>query len=139
MGRHDSTANTTATFPVGDDLDPSGLHAFDQIVPNLVRHRFVIDAFTAERLEVELQALQFDTDGIGLESDEDLAEIGVTGHRTDRCELLVEVLDQERCRIRGRENFKQGMYRASEQGTTTNRSMAYFRIPYFSSRLMTFC
>ena len=68
---------------------------------------YQVDAFASKGLVVELEALELDARFIRFETDEYLPEVGMTGHRTDGRELLVEVLDQKRRWIRRREDVKQ--------------------------------
>src|SRR5690606_18346258 len=109
----DDGADAAAAAPVGDDLEPDGVHEPDEVVADLVGEGLVEDAALAEGLEVELEALELDADATvarraGLEAEGDGAEVGVAGLRAQGGELLGDVLDDERGVGGGGEGVEEG-------------------------------
>ncbi len=102
----DATSEATASAPFGHDLQPSGGHHCGEIISNLIGHSLIEDAFVAERLAVQLEALELDTCRTGLESERDRSEVRMPRLGADRCELLVDVLDEKGGVGRCREYFK---------------------------------
>ena len=107
----DHAADAASAAPVGDDLQPGGVHGSREIIADTVGDGLVVNALVSEALQVDLEALELDTlSGLvpcpGLKSDGDRAEVRVPGDRADAGELLSDVFNHER-QIAGRgEGFK---------------------------------
>ena len=66
----------------------AGRARFDEIVENAVGHCFVERALVAIRGEIKLERFALDAETIGRVIDIDPGEIGLAGHRTNRCEII---------------------------------------------------
>ena len=75
MFRDDDGMNAAANAPGRFDLHPPGLKACDQIVQQHVCHVFIVDTLGSKRLEVELEALEFDAHSVCDVLNSDLAEV----------------------------------------------------------------
>ena len=95
MRGRDPASDATAASPIRHHLKPSRGHRGNQIITNLVGHRLIEDAFIAKGLAVQLEALELDTDFIGLESNRHCAEIRVPCHWAHRRKLLIDVLNKK--------------------------------------------
>ena len=56
MRGNNAAADSSAAFPVGDDLHPARTHGGGQIVADAVGHGLVENAVVAETLVIHLQA-----------------------------------------------------------------------------------
>lgn len=90
---NDGGAHSAARVPVGGDLHPAGTERVDELVEDPVRDGFVEDALLAERLEVELQALELDAQLLRGVLDGDRAEIRLAGHGAAAGEFRRDVRD----------------------------------------------
>lgn len=102
---HDRPDPPTA-LPVCLDLHPHRINHLEQIITHQIRHLLKERALIPKRVVVQLQALELDAlpallRRSRLVAERDDPEVRVTGERTDRGELLGNVLDHKR-RIRRR-------------------------------------
>ena len=108
VGRGDDGADTATAFPVGDDFHVLGVHHFSQIITDFVGNGFVENTLIAEALEIEFEALEFDAQVLGDETDGDRAKVGVTGFGAGAGELFGDMLDEKiSAGCGGRETFEQ--------------------------------
>lgn len=106
MACRDAASDAAATSPISNDLDPTRRHDRNKIVADLVRNRLIEDSLVPIGVEIQFEALEFHTGLTGLEPNRHRSEIGVAGLGAHRCELLIDVLNEEGC-FRGRwEDFK---------------------------------
>jgi hypothetical protein len=94
--RRDYAANAPADAPAGLHDHPRRTATGHQIVENYVGDIFVEDAVGAERLEIELKALQFDAGRGGNVPEDDRGEVRLPRLGTNAGEFLDRVLDQIR-------------------------------------------
>lgn len=87
MLRDDGRGNATSGTERAGDRHTARLTERDQVVEDLIRDRFVEDAFVAELDEVQLQRFQFHALFVGYILNADFAEVGQPGFRTDGREL----------------------------------------------------
>ena len=87
IGRGDDGLHAAANGEIANDRHAPRRAGGDEVVEDLVRHRFVEDAAVAELDHVVLQRLQLDAAVAGHVGDADFAEVGEPGLRTDGGEL----------------------------------------------------
>src|SRR5688572_24987192 len=87
--------DAAADGEIADDGHSPRRAGGDEVVENLVGHRFVEDAAVAELDEVVLQRFQLDAAVAGNVADPDLTEVGEAGLRADGGELGTADVDLE--------------------------------------------
>jgi hypothetical protein len=102
----DYAADPASAAPVGDDLQPGGVHGRREIIADPVGDGLVVNALISEALQVDFEAFQLDTLAglvpcFRLKSDGDGTEVGVPGYGADTGELFGDVFNHER-QIAGR-------------------------------------
>jgi hypothetical protein len=79
--------------PFGGDSHGAGFEKLDEVVEDLVGDGFVVDAFGAEGLEVELVGFEFDAEFVGDVGELDGAEVRLAGDGADGGEFGGDVED----------------------------------------------
>jgi len=86
--------NIPAHIEISHHFDFTGIKQLDQVVGDDVGYVFVVDAFVAEFIDVELEALEFHAPVVGLVADEDGSKVRKPRLRTKAGELRTRKLDR---------------------------------------------